>query len=193
MLSVWSSLTNYRMVSGSWCKVILFVVLACLLHRATADCYKEGKSCDQCYQTLSNYLVNTGDNKYYLRKVFYPLERAAPVFVTVTYHYIYTDTNNTINTTTWYFHTNTSKISNTSIWYWSAGAFYFLQPLRVFQFTSLLFGNPDLRNSVLNITLPAECATAPDEFMTELTQLVRTVNISISDVHSNTVAVARYS
>ena len=153
--------------------------------RATvaADCYEEGKSCDQCYQTLANYLVNTGDNKYYLRKVFYPLERAAPVFVTVTYHYIYTDINNTSNTTVWNFHTNITKISNTSIWYWSAGASFFLQPVQVFHFTSLLFGYPYERNSELNITLAAECATAPEEFMTELTQLVRTMNISISDVY----------
>lgn len=197
MFSVWASLTNNRMASGFWCKVILLVVLASLMCRATAaaDCYMEGKSCDQCYQTLANYLVNTGDNKYYLRKVFYPLEKAAPVFVTVIYQYIYADTNNTYNTTT---NIYISNISNTSIWYWSAGGFYFLQPLRVFQFTSLLFGNPELRNSELNVTLPAECVTAPVEFMTELTQLVRTMTIStiyigISDVHSNTVYVVLFA
>ena len=149
------------MASRSWYKVILLVVLACLLHRAGADCKDEGQTCDQCYQTLASYLVNTSDNKYELRRVFYPLERASPIFVTVTYQYIGTNT------------------TNTSIWYWSDGVFYFFQPPRVFQFTSLLFGGPYFRISSLNITLPAECASAPEEFMTELTQLVRHMKIAI--------------
>ena len=156
----WSSLTNSRMVSVSWCKVILVIVLAYPLPRATADCDTEGQGCDKCYQTLANYLVNTSDNKYQLRSVFYPLATAAPVFVTVTYQYI---------------DTNTTNINNTSIpWYWSAGFFYFLQPLEVFQYTSLYFGDLSSRSGNLTITLPAECASAPEEFMTELTEMVST-------------------
>lgn len=148
------------MASRSWCKIILVVVLACLLYRAAADCSDEGQSCDQCYQTLANYLVNTSDNKYQLRRVFYPLATAAPVFVTVTYQYI---------------DPNTTNISNTSIpWYWSAGFFYFLQPLELFQYTSLHFGDLASRSGNLTLTLPAECAGAPEEFMMELTEMVRT-------------------
>ena len=151
-------LSYNRMASRSWYKVILLVVLACLLHRAGADCKDEGQTCDQCYQTLASYLVNTSDNKYELRRVFYPLERASPIFVTVTYQYIGTNT------------TNTSIPKN--VWYWSTGVFYFFQPPRVFQLTSLLFGGPYLRSNNLSITLPAECESAPEEFMIELTQLV---------------------
>ena len=133
------------------------VVLACFQYRVAADCKAEGESCHQCYQTLESYLLNTSDNKYQLRRVFYPLEVADPVFVTVTYQYIGTNT--------------------TKLWFWSEGIFYFLQPIEVFQFTSLFFGNPSWRSSTLNITLPSECETASNEFMTELTQMVRNMKL----------------
>ena len=164
MASLWSSLANNRMASY---KVILLVVLTCLLHRAAADCSHEGQTCDQCFQRLANYLINTSDNKYNLRRAFYPLEKASPVFMTVTYQYIDTNSSNLSNIST----------SNQK-WYWSDGTFYFFQPLGVFQFTSLFFGNPELRSGEVNISLPAECASAPEEFMTELTQLVSTTNRS---------------
>ena len=164
MASLWSSLANNRMASY---KIILLVVLTCLLHRAAADCSHEGQRCDQCFQRLANYLINTSDNKYNLRRAFYPLEEASPVFMTVTYQYIDTNSSNFSNIST----------SNQK-WYWSDGAFYFFQPLGVFQFTSLFFGNPGLRSGELNISLPAECASAPEQFMTELTQLVSTMNRS---------------
>ena len=149
---------SYRMASTLWCKVILLlVVLAGLLHRAAADpeCRDQSQSCDECYDTLADSLVNMCNNKYNLRRVFYPLQIASPVFVTVTYQY------------------NDSSVPNQT-WYWGAGVFYFLQPLEVFQFTSLFFGNPAWRSGELTLTLPAECANAPEEFMTELTEQVRT-------------------
>ena len=155
---------SYRMVSRSWCKVILLmVVLAGLLHRAAGECVDaaapecrdQSQSCDECYDTLADSLVNMRNNKYKLRRMFYPLERSSPVFVTVTYQF------------------NDSSVPNQT-WYWSAGVFYFLQPLEVFQFTSLFFGNPAWRSSELTLNLPAECANAPEEFMTELTEQVRT-------------------
>ena len=156
VLSLWSSLVNHRMASRSWCKVIvLLVVLAGLLHSAAAECHDQSQRCDECYDTLADSLVNMRNNKYNLRRVFYPLEIASPVFVTVTYQY------------------NDSSAPNQT-WYWSAGVFYFIQPLEVFQFTSLFFGNPAWRSSELTLTLPAECARAPEEFMTELTEQVRT-------------------
>ena len=142
------------MASRSWCMVM--AVLACFQYRVAAGCTIEGESCHQCYQTLESYLLNTSNNKYQLRRVFYPLEVAEPVFVTVTYHYIDTNT--------------------TKLWFWSRGIFYFLQPIEVFQFTSLFFGNPSWRSSELNITLPLECKNASNEFMTELTQMVRNMN-----------------
>ena len=156
IVKVCSSLVNHRMASRSWCKIILLlVVLAGLLHRAAAECLDQSQSCDECYNTLAKSLVNTRNNKYELRRVFYPLRRASPVFVTVTYQY------------------NDSSVPDQT-WYWGAGVFYFFQPLEVFQFTSLFFGNPEWRSSELTLILPAQCAGAPEEFMTELTEQVRT-------------------
>ena len=155
---------SYRMASRSLCKVILLlVVLAGLMHRAAAaaaaiaapECRDQSQSCDVCYDTLADALLNMRNNKYDLRRVFYPLEKVSPIFVTVTYQY------------------NESSVPNQT-WYWSAGVFYFLQPLEVFQFTSLFFGNPAWQSDELTLTLPAECANAPEGFMTELTEQVRT-------------------
>ena len=52
-----------------------------------AECLNQSQRCDECYDTLADSLVNVRNNKYNLRRVFYPLERASPVFVTVTYQY----------------------------------------------------------------------------------------------------------
>ena len=144
------------MTSGSWYKgILLTAVLLCILHEATTDCSDESENqgCDQCYQTLSSFLVNTSNNKYYLRKAFFPPDTIPPVFVTVTYQY------------------DNMSIPN-QIWYWSVGSFYFYQPLRVFQFTSLFFGHPDLLRGAVTITLPAQCENAPEDFMQQLTQMV---------------------
>ena len=155
---MWSSLVNHRMALKLWCMVILLLVmLAGLLHRAAAECDGLSQSCDECYDTLAKSLVNTCNNKYHLRRVFYPLQRASPVFVTVTYQY------------------NDTSIPNQT-WYWGSGVFYYFQPLEVFQFTSLFFGNPSWRSGNLTLILPAECANATEDFMTELTEQVRTTH-----------------
>ena len=151
----------------SWCKVnLLLVVLAGLLRGAAAECLDQSQRCDECYDTLANKLVNMCNNKFELRRAFYPLERSAPVFVTVIYQY----TNDSCVPNQY---TNDSSVPNQT-WYWGAGVFYYFQPLEVFQFTSLLFGNPSWRSSKLTLILPAECANAPERFMTELTEQVRT-------------------
>ena len=150
---------SHRMISRSWCKVILLLVtLVGLQHSAAVKCRHQSQNCDACYDTLADSLMNMRNNKYNLRRVFYPLERESPVFVTVTYQY------------------DDSSVPN-QMWYWSAGVFYYLQPLEVFQFTSLFFGNPNWRSNNITLILPAECASASEEFMTELTEQVRTTHI----------------
>ena len=163
---------------ASWCKVFLLAVLIHLLHKARADCNSEGKSCDQCYQTLASFLVNTSDNLYQLQRAFFPPKKTPSVFVAVTY--IYSSPNVSNETVTYNY--SSPNVSNETvtynysspnqIWFWSAGIFYFYQPLRVFQFTSLFFGNPNWRRNNVTLTLPADCANAHDEFMELLTQLV---------------------
>ena len=154
-VNIWWVISCIYCRMASLYKVIFLAVLLHLLQKAAADCNSEGKSCDQCYQTLASFLVNTSDNLYQLQRAFFPPKKTPSVFVAVTYTY------------------SSPNISN-QIWFWSAGIFYFYQPLQVFQFTSLFFGNPNWRRNNVTLTLPASCANAPDEFMELLTQLVST-------------------
>ena len=160
------------MASGAWYKgILLTAVLSCLLHEAMADCSNEGnsRSCDQCYQTLSSFLVNTSDNNFRLRKTFFPPDKTPPDFVTVTYQY-----------------NNMSNVNQT--WYWSAGVFYFFQPKQVFQFTSLFFGTGDFLKGTVTLTLPAQCENAPEDFMEQLTQMVSSYRV----LHAITIVIVYY-
>ena len=38
------------------------------------------------YQTFANALVNTGDNKYKLSKLFFPIDDIPPIQVEITYN-----------------------------------------------------------------------------------------------------------
>ena len=144
----------------------------------------EGKPCDQCFQALASHLLNTSDNKYQLQKTFYPPDKNHPVFVAVTYLFSLNSCNVTSNSCS---NANISNCNDTRIsspcsdtntpkqnktWSWSSGIFYFFQPLRVFQFTSIFLANPVWRRSNLTLTLPAECMNANEEFMEFLTQRV---------------------
>lgn len=144
----------------------------------------EGKPCDQCFHTLASHLLNTSDNKYQLQKTFNPPKKRHPVFVAVTYLFILNSCNDTsnssssanisncsdTNTSSSWSDTNTPKQNKT--WFWSSGIFYFFQPLRVFQFTSMFLANPVWQRSNVTLTLPAECVHANEEFMEFLTQRV---------------------
>ena len=129
----------------------------------------EAQTCREDYETLANFLINTTDNKYQLSIAFFPTERAPPAFVKVIYHY------------------NDSEIANQT-WLWSSGAFYFFQPLRIFQYTSLFFGNPEFRVGNVTLMLPADCANAPVPVMETLTQRVRdyTLFLILKSLCSNT-------
>ena len=135
--------------------------------------HAEGQTCRDDYEKLASTLINTSDNKYQLSIAFFPTERAPPTFVKVIY--LYDDINVTNDTSI----ANETNIANeTSItnetWFWSAGAFYFFQPLQVYQFTSLLFGNPaEFRSGTVTLKLPANCADAQTPIMETLTQRVR--------------------
>ena len=117
--------------------------------------HTEGQTCRDNYTELAETLINTSDNKYQLSLAFFPTERAPPTFVKAIY--VYDDI----------------TIPNKT-WFWSEGAFYFFQPLQVYQFTSLLFGKPaEFRSGTVTLTLPADCANAQVSIMETLTQRVR--------------------
>ena len=127
----------------------------------------EGQTCRNNYEKLANTLINTSDNKYQLSLAFFPTERAPPTFVKVIYIYDDNITNETSIAN------ETFNITNET-WFWSEGAFYFFQPLQVYQFTSLLFGKPaEFRSGTVTLTLPAHCANVQVSFMETLTQRVR--------------------
>ena len=129
--------------------------------------HTEGQTCRNNYEKLANTLINTSDNKYQLSLAFFPTERAPPTFVKVIYVYDKNITNETSIAN------ETFNITNET-WFWSEGAFYFFQPLQVYQFTSLLFGNPaEFRSGTVTLTLPADCANAQVSIMETLTQRVR--------------------
>jgi len=91
------------------------------------------------------------------KKPSHPPDRISPAFVKVIYQY------------------DNLSITNQT-WYWSIGSFYFYQPLRLLQDTSLFFGNPTWQVGSVTITLPTQCRNAPEEFMEQLTQKVSTEN-----------------
>ena len=95
------------------------------------------ENCATCYQTFSNALVNTEDNKYSLSRAFSPIDAAPPVQVEVYYQ-------------------SKSKIHNETL-FWMSGGFYIFQPLNVFLYRSLFFSPPKYRQDSVTITLPDEC------------------------------------
>ena len=68
--------------------------------------------------------------------------------------------------------------NTTEVWFWSAYTYYVLfNPLKVYQYMSLFFGDPLFRSSEINLTLPEECRGADNKMMTMLTQRVCIINI----------------
>ena len=126
--------------------VMLISVLQFSFPAVADDCFKElpnNKSydnCETCYQTLANALVDTGDNKYFLSRAFFPTDAAPPVQVEVTY-----------------VSSSDQKIQAT--WYWLMGGFYLFQPLELFLYRSLFFSPPSLRRESVTLFLPDQCFT----------------------------------
>ena len=108
----------------------------------------------ECFDLLERGLLSTKANQYKLTKTFFPPRDAHPVFVTVNYT----------------FHgSNASKL-----WYWSESEFYLIQPLEIFQFSSLFLSNLPYRQASVDIAMFSDCNGASDDDQLEmLTQRVR--------------------
>ena len=102
-------------------------------------------TCTKCYKTLATELLKNVDNYIALQSTFFPPDDA-PVFVIVTYIF---DDQNEIESVS-------QNVSNLT-WFWSAYAYFFYHPLQVFQFTSLGFSDPYLKQSNISLHLPASC------------------------------------
>ena len=142
--------------------VLISVLQLCISFPAVAgDCYDEphnNKSydnCATCYQTLANALVNTGDNKYQLSDVFFPIDAVAPVQVEVTYISI-------------------SNVTDRKM-YWLKGGFYVFQPLELIVYRSLFFSPPSWRKESITLELPDQCfdkSNKSDKYFQHVTQRV---------------------
>ena len=121
------------------------VLQLCLsISAVIGDCYDEApnnetyNNCKTCFQTFANALVNSGDNKYRISSVFFPIDNISPVQVKVTY-------------------ISTSDATGRKIWYWLNGGFYIFQPLELFEFRSLFFSPPAWNKESVTILLPDNC------------------------------------
>ena len=128
--------------------IVWFFLLAICCH---CPSFSHAQLCSDL-TLLERDLFQSGQNRYQLTKTFFPPRNAYPVFVTV--NYTFEDSN------------------TTRLWYWSESEFFLIQPLEIFQFSSLFFSNLPHRQASLSLTLPRYCRDASDEIMEVLTQRV---------------------
>ena len=131
---------------------IVFLLLA-TTYKATAfgeiDIECENNACTKCYKTLATELLKNADNYIALQSTFFPPDDSGPDFVIVTYLYDQYDVNE--------IELITMQNSSSQVWFWSSSAYFFYHPLRVFQFTSLGFSDPSLRQRSVSLHLPTTC------------------------------------
>ena len=138
------------LIRGSF--IILVLLLHCkkVMYRPEID---EFDACSTSYTSLAKALLDDDRNFYTMQSTFFPPISTSPVFVAVTY--VYNDSDN-----------------NNKTFFWSSAVYFFFHPVRIFQFTSLLFSDPSLRYNETTLFLPEDCHGASDDFMLLLTQRV---------------------
>ena len=149
---------------------LLYLVLLAMLVQfsftipaATGDCYddpdnnKTYNNCANCYQTLANALMNTGDNKYRLGQSFFPDNEVTSIQVRVEYVSNSISPCNTTNARKICQHEKEKVANRATRWYWLVGGFYIYQPLELFLHRSLLFSPPPWRKKCIVLCLPDEC------------------------------------
>ena len=132
--------------------IILFFIHASCTSNASAVGNCTNSSCSKCYGSLVKHVVQNDENMFKLLQTFFPPNDHPPVFVTVTYEF--------------------EKSSTYYTYFWTLQSSYFIQPLEVFQFSSLLLGTPAYLGGKLTITLPDDCENANPEHLEMLTYLV---------------------
>lgn len=132
---------------------LILLQLMLLMFSAVGSSQVAG-ACSNNFFVLEQSLLESTDNRFNLLKAFYPPREAHPVLVRVNYTF-----DGTFNDTS-------------QIWFWSESEFYLIQPLEIFQFTSLLFSNMPYRQSQLHIRLDSDCSQAPADYLQMLTTRV---------------------
>lgn len=136
--------------------VVAVFLLCCILVTLPlpnmAELDLDAVNCSTNFYTMEQSLLSSTDNRFNLALGYYPSRLAHPVIVKVDYTF--------------------KDLNVSQRWFWSESEFYFIQPLEVFQFSSLLFSNLVYRRSQLAIQLDTDCSTAPQEYFTLLTTRV---------------------
>ena len=144
------------------CSLIFDLLLATTFTQlATSQSAVTEENCSDSFYHLEISLLSRTQNRFELLKSFFPSKGSHPVFVEVNYTFV---------------RRNDSSFVESKLWYWSQSEFYFVQPLEIFQFTSLLFSNFGYRKGSLLIKLDAECARADHEKLELLTRKVTFYN-----------------
>lgn len=115
-------------------------------------------SCTNSFHFLEASLLSHPQNRFNLTETFFPPRDANPVIVEVNYKF--------------------ENSNVTKVFFWSESAFYFIQPLEIFLYTSLFFANQPYRKSIVNLELSIDCLEAGDLHMKILTQRVSNVLIT---------------
>ena len=113
----------------------------------------DSEFCRSDFYVLEKDLLSRSDNRFNLTKTFFPPRDAHPVIVEVIYVF--------------------EGSEETDVWFWSESMFYLVQPLDIFQYTSLFFSNLSFRKKVVTVTLSTNCSRVDHEFLMILTQRVR--------------------
>ena len=130
---------------------LLLLVMVC----STAVPPTDHDSCSSSFYVMEQSLLESSDNRLNLLRAFYPPREAHPVMVRVNY---------TFDTVEDY----------SQMWFWSESEFYLIQPLEIFQFSSLLFSNMPYRQKEVTLVLSINCSSAPPEYLQLLTTRVST-------------------
>ena len=151
----------YRVVSF----VALFVLCSTQQDKINLTCDGDN-SCTTCFNMLAHKTITSSRNEYNMQRAFFPPDKAPPIYVIV--HYFCGKNKNKKQT-----------------WFWSANTFYALfNPLTVYQFTSLFFGEPSYLYATLELTLADECCdilvNEHNKTMRLFTQRVRIVAIDVA-------------
>ena len=120
----------------------------------------ETKTCTSSFYLLESSLLKDSENRLSLLRTFFPAGNAHPVVIRVSYTFGATE--------------NASQV-----WFWSESEFYLIQPLEIFQYSSLLFSNQPYRQASMSLVLREDCANASVEYMHLLTQRVSKINACV--------------
>ena len=134
----------------------MFLVVVSVLVPSKTETHSDvsiKSNCTTSFKALATKLLENDENFYKLQMTFFPPNSNSPVFVTVTYQY-------------------DNAYSCNKTFFWSSAIYYFFHPVRIFQFTSLLFSDPSLRYDEVVLNLPANCSGTSDDYMILLTQRV---------------------